>query len=121
LKRKPIVWIVKEQVRRTQAGIEAMDYTPAMKWGEPRFITSFDPPALLTKSTVLEGWHKSVRAFIDAFDAETDFIIATGNPTAMMMIAYLMGAARPYSPPRFLLWRREDNAYVPYNPLNQQE
>lgn len=125
MKRKPIVWIVKEQVRRSQNGVETMDYTPAMKWGEPRFITSFDPPTLLTKSTVLQKWKKDVQEFINEFDPEIDFIIASGQPTAMMMVGYLLGVVsypqRADPSPRFLLWRREENTYIPYDPLNQKE
>jgi hypothetical protein len=89
--RKPIVWIVKEQVRRLQTGVEAMDYTPAMKYGELRFITDFDPPTHAQKSTLLEAWGKSVRAFLKEFDPRTDFVVASGQPTAMMLIAWLMG------------------------------
>jgi len=126
-KRKPIVWIVKEQVKRDQiGGLAAMDYSPAMKWGELRFITSFDPPVMTSRSSLLEGWKKAVDHFIDEFDASTDFIIASGQPTAMMMIGYLLGEANMDSDglfiqnaPRFLLWRREEGQYIPYDPLNQ--
>lgn len=125
-KRKPIVWIVKEQVKRDNVGgISPMDYTPAMKWGELRFITSFDPPPMVTRSSLLEAWKKAVDAFIDEFDASTDFVIASGQPTAMIMIGYLLGEANMDSDglfiqnaPRFLLWRREEGAYIPYDPLN---
>lgn len=121
--RKPIVWIVKEQVRRTgSSGVEAMDYTPAMKYGEIRFITQSDPPSFITKSSVLEAWSNSVERFMEEFNPQLDFIIASGQPTAMMMVGWLIGdtlAGFDRHPPRFLLWRREENTYIPYDPLSQ--
>lgn len=116
--RKPIVWIVKEQVRRIQTGVEVMDYTPAMKYGELRFITNFDPPSHVQKSSLMEAWGKAVKSFLDEFDPRIDFLIASGQPTAMMLVAYMIGLHHGTgNQPRFLLWRREEGMYLPYDPL----
>lgn len=130
MRTEPIVWIVKEQVRRGTTGPEAMDYTPAMKWGELRFITQYDPPSHVTRgSSLMKSWWSEVQNFYTEFNPEIDFIIASGQPTAMMMVAYLVGRyhgnntefGRPIAAPRFLLWRREEGGYIPYDPLNIKE
>lgn len=132
MNKRPQVWIVKEQVRRGASGPEAMDYTPAMKYGDLRFITDFDPPPhAVPGSSVLRSWREKVNEFRNEFDPETDWIIASGQPTAMMMVAYLLGRqdgmnsefdsvhdGKARSAPRFLLWRREEGGYIPYDPLN---
>lgn len=131
MRTEPIVWIVKEQVRRGAAGPEAMDYSQAMKWGELRFITQTDPPSYVSRgSSVLRAWWSSVQDFYTEYNPEIDFIIASGQPTAMMMVAYLVGRyhggsqevqIKKIPAPRFLLWRREEGGYIPYDPLNMNE
>jgi hypothetical protein len=78
---------------------------------------------------VLEGWGKAVQAFVSEFRPDVDFIIASGQPTAMMLISYILGRSDGRinvksngfigpMPPRFLLWRREEGVYLPYDPLS---
>lgn len=109
--RQPIVWVMKEQTRRSVTGPEAMDYTPAMKYGELRFITDFDLP-IHHGGTLTGAWWKSVEAFMHEYDPDRDFIVATGQPLAMVLIGFALGMCG--AGPTFLIWRREENRYVPY-------
>lgn len=112
----PIVWILKEQVRRGLTGSEAMDYTPAMRWGEIKFVTDFDVP-LHPGGTVMGKWAHQVRQFVEQFDPAIDFIVPTGQPVAMVLIGYILGAtAKLDGGIQFLVWRREENTYIPFVP-----
>lgn len=111
--RGPIVWVIKEQVKRGITGPEPMDYTPAFKYGEVRFITDFDMP-IHQGGSLVRAWNAAASQFAKEYDEDTDFIIATGQPTAMVMIGWILGISD--SLPRFLVWRREDNMYVPFTP-----
>lgn len=107
----PKVWIIKEQVKRMPGGgIEAMDYTPAMKWGELHFITDTDIPHY-PGSSVAKEWTKKINKFVEQYDEQNDFIVCTGQPVAMVQIGFLMG--KQLVAPRYLVFRREDNAYQP--------
>lgn len=110
--RKPIVWVMKEQVRRGATGPEPMDYTPAMKYGEVRFITDFDLP-LHQGGSLVGSWWNAVHDFIEEFDPTIDFLVPTGQPLAMVLIGAAIGNAYTGNL-QFLVWRREDNKYVPY-------
>lgn len=105
---KSIVWACKEQVTRNAIGITAMDYSPAESYGELRFITRTDLP-LHSSSTVREVWEDDVARFATCYNPETDYIIATGQPTAIFAIGHALGLVN--KTPRFLVWRREDNHY----------
>ena len=104
----PKVWIVKEQMRRTEIGTEPMDYSAASPYGEICFITRHDMPAY-PKSSVAMQWYKDVKEFTQRYDASRDFIVATGQPTAIFNLGWLLGMAGKL--PRYLIWRREDNRY----------
>ncbi len=111
--RQPIVWVIKEQVRRGITGVEAMDYTPAMKYGELRFITDADIPHH-PGSSVYKEWQRKVEAFCTEYDENKDFIVCTGQPVAMVQIGYMLGSHEQFPKnPRYLVYRREDNAYQP--------
>lgn len=97
---KAIVWSCKEQ--------STMDYFTAEQYGELKFITTVDMPLFLN-STRREIWDKEVAHFVAAYDENTDFIITTGQPTAIFAIGVALGKASKV--PRFLVWRREDNHY----------
>jgi len=105
---------MKEQVKRGVNGPEAMDYTPAMRYGEIRFITDFDLP-LYGTGTLTEAWWKAVHRFVKEFDEKIDFLVATGQPLAMVLIGYALGVHE--FNPTFLIWRREENKYIPFKPL----
>lgn len=105
---KPIVWAIKEQVVRDSTAFRAMDYSPAAAYGELKFITRADIP-FHDNSSVRDVWNDDIAKFVAAYNEETDFIIATGQPTAIFAIGCALGAARKN--PRFLVWRREDNHY----------
>jgi len=105
---KPKVWIVKEQVVRNAIGHNAMDYTPAMRHGDLEFITRSDMP-MHKNSSVLANWVTDVANFVDKYDESKDFIITTGQPTAIFAIGHALGKAG--KSPRYLVWRREDNDY----------
>lgn len=106
----PTVWIIKEQVRRGISGVEAMDYTPAMKFGGLKFITDTDIPHY-PNSSVYGTWNRKALEFLAAYNDRTDFIVCTGQPVAMVQLGFLMGLAN--KAPRFLVYRREENAYQP--------
>jgi hypothetical protein len=108
--KRPTVWVLKEQMRSAEHAARTMDYTPAMKFGDLRFVTEFDPP-LHPHSTVYANWERAVSDFCHEFDETRDFIICTGQPTAIFMIGFHL--ANWGKKPQFLVWRRQDGQYVP--------
>lgn len=104
----PKVWIIKEQVIRGDTGPIVMDYSAAMEFGELEFITTHDMP-LYGKSSVQEMWNADVQRFVAAYDEYTDYIVTTGQPTAIFTVGWILGVARKV--PRFLVWRREEGRY----------
>ena len=106
------VWIVKEQVIRGDAGPIVMDYTPAMEYGDLEFITTHDMP-LYGKSSVQDMWNQDAAHFAMAYDEQTDYIVTTGQPTAIFTVGWVLGLVR--KAPRFLVWRREEGKYRPLN------
>jgi len=108
MNRRPIVFIVKEQVRRTEIGSEPMDYSPALAYGDIEFITKTDMPSY-PNSTVQMNWNLDVKQFAEKYDPDCDMIIATGQPTAIFAVGHALGLAG--KSPRFLVWRREENRY----------
>lgn len=105
---KPIVWVVKEQVVRGAIGANAMDYSPAMAYGDIEFITRNDMPTH-PNSSIRDVWSNDVAKFVTAYDPSKDFIITTGQPTAIFAVGHALGVAG--KSPRYLVWRREDNRY----------
>jgi len=106
--KNPVVWIVKEQSVRNSTGSEAMDYSPAMAYGEIQFITQNDMP-LYPRSSIQMNWDLDVSAFVRQYDPAADFIITTGQPTAIFAVGHQLGLAG--KTPRYLVWRREENRY----------
>ena len=106
--KRPTVWIIKEQSVRSSTGSEAMDYSPAMAYGEIEFITHQDMP-LYPRSSVQMNWDLDVAVFVRQYDPLTDFIITTGSPTAIFAVGHQLGLAG--KAPRYLVWRREENRY----------
>ena len=106
--KKPVVWVIKEQSVRSSTGSEAMDYSPAMNYGDIQFITRTDMP-LHPRSSVRMVWDLDVASFVQAYDPATDFIITTGQPTAIFAVGFQLGVAG--KTPRYLVWRREENRY----------
>lgn len=111
---KPTVWVVKEQVRRDATGPVPMDYSPAYKFGDVKFITDFDLP-IHGKGTLGPQWYAKVVEFIKSFDDEQDYIILTGSPLAMFLVGAMLGNACKC--PKILVWRRESNEYIEYDPV----
>lgn len=106
----PVVYICKEQMIRSEIGPVPMDFTPAMEFGDIEFITTHDIP-LYAKSNVQRSWDADVEKFVENYDDTRDFIITTGQPTAIFAIGHRLGVAG--KTPRFLVWRREENRYRP--------
>jgi hypothetical protein len=104
----PTVWVVKEQMIRNSIGSEVIDYSPAAPYGDIRFITSNDLPMHLN-SSVTSRWFGDVAVFANEYDPSRDFIIATGQPTAIFAVGHALGLLNKN--PRFLVWRREENCY----------
>lgn len=114
---RPTVWVLKEQVISRPNGPQLMDYTPAYKYGDLRFITEFDLP-LHPNSTVAGAWRKDVAKFLNEC-RPTDYLILTGQPLAIFMLGLQMGvesAAFPALLPKLLIWKREQGQYIPFNP-----
>ena len=105
---KPTVWVVKEQVTRNATGAAAMDYSPAMAYGDIKFITRTDMP-YHPGSSVQMTWDVDVHDFVVKYDESRDFIITTGQPTAIFAVGHALGLAGKN--PRYLVWRREENRY----------
>lgn len=101
---KPTVWVIKEQVSQGNA----MDYSPAMFYGDIKFVTRSDIP-LHPRSSVQLTWDNDVKTFVNEYNEDTDFIVATGQPTAIFAVGHALGLAD--KSPRYLVWRREDNRY----------
>lgn len=106
----PTVFVCKEQMVRSDVGPVPMDFTPAMEYGDIEFITTHDIP-LYPKSNIQRNWEIDVAMFVKKYDDTRDFIITTGQPTAIFAIGHRLGAAGKI--PRFLVWRREENRYRP--------
>lgn len=102
------VYVVKEQMVRTEAGPAPMDLTPAYEYGNIEFITKTDLP-LYCNGNVMVQWAADVARFVTKYNPSTDFIVTTGQPAAIMAIGYLLGRAGKI--PRFLVWRREEQRY----------
>jgi len=102
------VWACKEQVTRSSIGVTAMDYSPAESYGKLRFITRTDLP-MHANSTIREVWEDDVAEFVKEYNPATDYIIATGQPSAIFAMGHALGLVN--KTPRFLVWRREDNHY----------
>lgn len=114
----PTVWIIKEQMVRSETGSSVMDYTPAMRFGELRFITRHDLPSH-GRSLATVAWAEDVAEFARQYNQNRDFIVTTGQPMAIFMVGYFLAHAGKV--PRFLAWRREMNAYVVVDcPVPQQ-
>ena len=103
-----IVWVVKEQSVRDSTGSNAMDYSPAMAFGEIKFITRSDMP-LHPSSSIQEAWNMDVTKFVTEYEPGLDFIITTGQPTAIFAVGHALGLAG--KEPRYLVWRREESRY----------
>ena len=102
------VWIVKEQVIRGDTGPIVMDYSAAMEYGGLEFITTHDMP-LYGRSSVQDMWNQDVQRFAQEYDELNDYVVTTGQPTAIFAVGWALGAAG--KTPRFLVWRREENRY----------
>lgn len=109
--KSPIVWVIKEQSKRGDSGSSIMDYTPAMKYGEIKFITDFDLPTHQASSAA-ESWQKAAARFVVEVDFDRDYLILTGAPLAIFTIGLLIGATNKF--PRILVWKREQGIYVPF-------
>ena len=107
---RPVVWVVKEQVVRVGASSVPMDYTPAYKYGDIRFITEIDLPIHQQQSTLRDAWMKKVDEFVAEFQPG-DYVILTGSPLAIFLVGYICALAD--IEPTILVWRRESNEYLP--------
>jgi hypothetical protein len=112
---RPTVWVVKEQVVRGMTGPSAMDYTPAYKYGDVKFITDTDFP-VHPASSVRQVWTRKVREFLRDI-RHGDSIVLTGGPLAIFLVGY--ACANGNVKPTILVWRRELNEYVPLDVLGQ--
>lgn len=102
------VWIIKEQVIRGDTGPIVMDYSAAMQFGELEFITTHDMP-LYGRSSVQDMWNEDVQRFVEQYDEFEDYVVTTGQPTAIFAVGWALGVAQ--KTPRFLVWRREEGKY----------
>lgn len=110
---RPTVWVLKEQMLSGMNGPRAMDYSAAYEFGDVRFITEFDLPTH-PNSSVARNWYDAVHRFLQEYDPANDLIITTGQPLAIFMLGMVMGHLCII--PRILVWKREQNRYVVYQP-----
>lgn len=116
-KDRPIVWVLKEQMRTTPNGSSPMDYSAAYVYGDLEFITDFDPP-LHPSSTVMPEWRRQIRKFLDAYKEDYDYIIPTGSPFAIFLFGRMLGeemTMKGIKQARILVWRREQSRYIVSN------
>lgn len=106
--KKPTVWVVKEQMMRGDLSSVAMDYGPAMMFGDLQFITHQDMP-LHPGSSVQQVWDSEVDRFAREFNPQLDFVIPTGQPMAILCVGWWLGMVG--KTPRFLIWRPQENQY----------
>ena len=114
--KKPTVWVIKEQMTRTETGSIPMDYSKAMDYGDLKFITTHDIPLYGGASSTQDGWNEDVAAFASQYDPDHDFIITTGQPMAIFMVGWILALLHHEKDPQFLVWRREENRYRPVRP-----
>lgn len=112
MNKRPTVWVLKEQVIRDSTGSRPMDYTPAYEYGDIRFITEFDP-STHEGSSIDREWRRHVAKFVDEFDPQRDSLILTGSPLAIARFGRIIGETAPLIPVRVLVWKRDQNRYVP--------
>lgn len=104
----PTVYVIKEQMIRNDVGSVPMNYGAAMEFGDVEFVTYHDMP-LYGRSSVQAQWNRDVMKFVEAYNPEQDYIVTTGQPTAIFAVGWALG--RAHKTPRFLVWRREENRY----------
>lgn len=112
----PKIFIIKEQMVRNEVGSVPMDYSRAQDYGDLEFITLHDLPMYSGRSSTQEAWNEDVIRFVKMYDPARDFIITTGQPAAIFMVGWILGAMDPVKIPRFLVWRREEGRYRPLQP-----
>lgn len=115
MSKRPIVWVVKEQMVRNEVGSVPMDYSHAQDYGDLQFITLHDVPMYTGRSSTQEVWNEGVIKFVQEYDPNTDFIITTGQPIAIFMVGWILGVLGNKGP-NFLVWRREEGRYRPVRP-----
>ena len=84
----------------------AHDFTPAAKYGDLEVLIQHNKPVLLTVPII-----RILRRKLQNF-SDNDFIIATGDPSLMMITA---GVAAQMNRGRFTLlkWDRRASSYIP--------
>lgn len=109
---RPIVWVVKEQVKQTANGPQVMDYSAAECFGTIKFITESTIPVHRKWVTAKDAIQvsKDIMAFCEAVQPQ-DFLILTGPPHLFYLIAAAIGESGKNFP-NLLAWRREDSEYV---------
>lgn len=96
----PVVWVVQEGNN---------DYAPAEKHGEVRFITRADLRSI-PESSVNEQAVSDVKAFVEEYQPEIDFIVPVGNP--MMIIYVTMLVSKVADEHKYLKWDGRQADYV---------
>jgi hypothetical protein len=102
------VYAVKEQNFKGMVGSQVMDYSPAEKFGELKFITTFDMP-LHVNSPARQVWREEVLEFVRNYDPVKDFVILTGQPISIFIIGMMIAEA--HKMPRFLKWQGQTGDY----------
>lgn len=98
-----IAWITQE--------IHTFNYTPAEKHGDVRFITNKDySPS--RSSLHNPSLTQDIRRVLENFDPENDYIVPTGSPIVLMVVAAVL-AEKGLKVFRILKWDNRDFMYVP--------
>lgn len=98
-----------------------LNYTPAERYGEVHFVTAseFSPSKNSIRNVQIIS---DIDAVVEKFDADSDFLLMSGNPITMGYMLHAVLAKKGYV--QVLWYNRNDQSYVvvPFCPalLKQQ-
>lgn len=87
------------------------DYSPVEKYGEPVFVTASDFSGS-SNSLFNEDLMKIIRAMMDKFDVDSDYLVPSGSP---LVTSFCIAALKERGVSRFpiLRWSNRDRDYRP--------
>lgn len=98
----PTVWIAQEQ--------RQFDYSPAEKFGEVKFM-SMHEYSKLSSGGRNDQLLAELRKAAAEFNPDTDYLVLTGSPTLMGVVAHMVLSQHPTI--RTLVWNNQTREYRP--------
>ena len=86
------------------------DYTMANEYGPLQIITYREVPRSFC-GPEWDGFAEDIRKFMKEYEGENDYILFSGNPQQMIVIAAVM--AENHTQIRILKWMKRERRYVP--------